>query len=165
MQSLLYITAPFTMFSHFYTPFELAHAIRLSKCTRIFVQPKFLPLVQAAAKETGFPSDRVYLLEGTSAGLRSFGSMIDEVREKNVPTVDVRPAKKDTLAYLIFSSGTSGLPKGALHAANCVVSTTETSASCYDITRQPLVHNGSRRRARRRVCEGSHSQYLLHIFT
>ena len=165
MQSLLYITVPFTMFSHFYTPFELAHAIRLSKCTRIFVQPKFLPLVQAAAKETGFPSDRVYLLEGTSAGLRSLGSMIDEVRAKRIPTVEVRPAQKDTLAYLIFSSGTSGLPKGSFHVANCVVRTTETSTSCYDITRQPLVHHGSRRCTRRRVFKGSHSQYLLHPST
>lgn len=100
------------MFSHFYTPFELAHAIRLSKATRIFVQPKFLPLVQAAAKEAGFPDTLVYILEGQSAGRLSFGEMIHHVRERSIPRIAVRPATKYTLAYLIFSSGTSGLPKG-----------------------------------------------------
>ena len=100
------------MFSHYYTPFELACALRLSKATRVFVQPKFLPMVAKAAKDIGFPNDCIYIFEGQVNGRRSFGKMIHHVRENDIPRAAVRPAGKDTLAYLIFSSGTSGLPKG-----------------------------------------------------
>ncbi|KZP23323.1 acetyl-CoA synthetase-like protein [Athelia psychrophila] len=110
IQALLYIATPFTMLSHFYTPFELTHALDLSTCTRIFVQPKFLSLI----RDTGFPADRIYLLDGAASGKRSLGDMIDAVRARDTPRTAVRPAGKDTLAYLMFSSGTSGLPKAVM---------------------------------------------------
>jgi long-subunit acyl-CoA synthetase (AMP-forming) len=44
--------------------------------------------------------------------LKRFRGIIQDVRKRKVPTVGIRPAGKDTLAYLVFSSGTSGLPKG-----------------------------------------------------
>jgi len=109
---LVAITTPFTLFSQFYTPSELTHALRLSKATRIFVQPKFLPVVQKATKDIGFPDDHIYTFEGRSDGRRNFGEMIDQVRKYSIPRIAVRTAGKDTLAYLVFSSGTSGLPKG-----------------------------------------------------
>ena len=49
---------------------------------------------------------------GTSKKLKTFKGIIQNVRRRKVPLVDIRPAGKDTLAYLVFSSGTSGLPKG-----------------------------------------------------
>jgi len=61
LHSLLAISTPSAPLSHYYTPFELAHALR---ATRIFVQPKFLPLVQMAAKDVGFPDDHIYIFEG-----------------------------------------------------------------------------------------------------
>jgi acyl-CoA synthetase (AMP-forming)/AMP-acid ligase II len=100
------------MFSHYYTSFELAHALRLSKATRIFVQPQFLPLVQKAAQDVGFPNDHIYIFEGRINGRRNFSEMIHQVRQNSVPRLAVRPAGKDTLAYLMFSSGTTGVPKG-----------------------------------------------------
>lgn len=113
MHSCLAITTPYTMLSSYYTQFELAHALRLSKATRVFVQPKFLSLMQKAAKEVGLSDNRIYTLEGpTVKGRRSFSDMIHQVKTDFTPRIEVRPAGKDTLAYLIFSSGTSGLPKG-----------------------------------------------------
>ena len=112
LHSLLATTTPFTLLSPFSTPFELTHALRLSKVTRIFVQPKFLTLVQRAAKDVGFPDKYIYLVEGHIEGRRSFDEMIHQVREEFTSRLAVRPAGKDTLAYLMFSSGTSGLPKG-----------------------------------------------------
>jgi acyl-coenzyme A synthetase/AMP-(fatty) acid ligase len=38
--------------------------------------------------------------------------MIDNVNAKEV--IPVKPVTRDTLAYLVFSSGTSGLPKGTV---------------------------------------------------
>jgi non-ribosomal peptide synthetase component F len=56
--------------------------------------------------------NKIYLIQGEAEGRRSIRSIIRDTRNKHIPPVDVRPATKDTLAYLIFSSGTSGLPKG-----------------------------------------------------
>ena len=49
---------------------------------------------------------------GASKKLKTLRGMIQGVRKRKVPLVDIRPAGKDTLAYMLFSSGTSGLPKG-----------------------------------------------------
>jgi len=44
------------------------------------------------------------------------------VRNKKIPPVDIRTATKDTLAYLIFSSGTSGLPKAVMISHGNIIS-------------------------------------------
>jgi len=112
LHSLLAITTPFNLLSPFYTPFELTHALRLSKVTHIFVQPKFLTIIQRVANDIGFPDGHIYVLEGHVEGKRSFGEMVHQVQKNFTSRLAVRPAGKDTLAYLMFSSGTSGLPKG-----------------------------------------------------
>ena len=68
------------------------------------------------AKAAGIPEDKVCSLGGHVDGRTSFSDLINEVRSRKLQPIAVRPAHKDTLAYLVFSSGTSGLPKGrALH--------------------------------------------------
>ena len=119
MHSLLAITTPFALLSSYATRFELIHALRLSKATRLFVHPKLLPLVLPAAKEVGISSRKVYVLGAHVRGRQSFSEMIDHAETHDIPVVPARPARKDTLAYLIFSSGTSGLPKGARY---CIAS-------------------------------------------
>ena len=64
------------------------------------------------AKELGIDSNHIYVMKGNVKGRKSLWSIIRDVRRKKTPLVDVRAATKDTLAYLVFSSGTSGLPKG-----------------------------------------------------
>ena len=113
---------PFALISSYSTAFELKHALSLSKATRLFVGPQFVKIVRAAAAEAGIPQDRIYLLQGATLRPRikiakgkakqSFWGIIEDVRERKLPTVDIRPATENTLAYLVFSSGTSGLPKG-----------------------------------------------------
>ncbi|KAF8887155.1 hypothetical protein BD779DRAFT_1786298 [Infundibulicybe gibba] len=104
VQSLLVITTPFALISSYSTPFELKHALDLSKPTRLFV----------AAEEVGISPQKVYILGGHVRGRRSFSEMIDDARDKQIPREPVRPVGKDTLAYLVFSSGTSGLPKAVM---------------------------------------------------
>jgi acyl-CoA synthetase (AMP-forming)/AMP-acid ligase II len=107
---------PFTLISSYSTAFELKHALTLSKPTRLFVDAKFLKNVLSVAKEIGMDLNKIHLIKGGEAeGRRSIRSIIRDVRNKQIPPVDIRPAAKDTLAYLIFSSGTSGLPKGNLN--------------------------------------------------
>ena len=105
---------PFVPISSFSTAFELKHALTLSKATRLFVDAKFLKNVLSVAKEVGIDLNKIHLIKGEAEGRRSIRSIIRDVRNKQIPPVDIRPAGKDTLAYLIFSSGTSGLPKGNL---------------------------------------------------
>ncbi|CAL1713285.1 unnamed protein product [Somion occarium] len=114
MHSLIAIATPFALISSFSTPFELSHALRTAKPTRLFVQPNLLSKALSAASEIGLPSDRIYVLEGHVEGRRSFADMVHYIRENKTAREPVRAVTKDTLAYLVFSSGTSGLPKAVM---------------------------------------------------
>jgi long-subunit acyl-CoA synthetase (AMP-forming) len=114
--SLLAITTPFALISTHSTRFELVHALKLTKATRLFVDARLLENVLAAIEDPNvhITQDKIYVLSGQPTdGRRSFGQLIDTVERKNVLPEPVRRAQKDTLAYLMMSSGTSGLPKGA----------------------------------------------------
>ena len=64
------------------------------------------------ATEIGIDPSHIYLMKGKFNGRKSLWSIIEDVRRKKISRVDPRTATKNTLAYLVFSSGTSGLPKG-----------------------------------------------------
>ena len=108
VHSLLAITVPFVTFSAYSTEFEFQHSIKLSGATRLFASPTLLHLTQIS----GLPDDCIYILEGDVEGRISYATLVDRVRQTKIPRLPVRPAKRDTLAYLVFSSGTTGLPKG-----------------------------------------------------
>ncbi|KAG9315981.1 acetyl-CoA synthetase-like protein [Chiua virens] len=110
LHSLLVTTVPFVMFSAYSTPFELQHTIKLAAPTRLFVSPILLPL----ALTSGLPDDRIYILEGHVPGRVSYGELVERARKNGLPRLPVQPAQNDTLAYLVFSSGTSGLPKAVM---------------------------------------------------
>ncbi|KAG1882796.1 hypothetical protein F4604DRAFT_353071 [Suillus subluteus] len=110
LHSLLAIAVPFAMISGYSTPFEFKHAVSLSQATRIFVSPSLLPL----ALTSGLPDDRVYLLEGHAEGHLSYEDLVSRARRNRIPRLPVQHATRDTLAYLVFSSGTSGLPKAVM---------------------------------------------------
>ncbi|KAJ7789490.1 hypothetical protein B0H13DRAFT_2522369 [Mycena leptocephala] len=93
--SLITVTTPFALISTYSTQFELVHALKLTKATRSFVDANLLKDVQA---DPGVVKGR---------NCRSFTQMIDSVKRRKVPLEPVRPAKKDTLAYLVMSSGTT----------------------------------------------------------
>jgi acyl-CoA synthetase (AMP-forming)/AMP-acid ligase II len=112
MHSLVGLPTPFASIPWYSKPFELKHALELSKCTRLFVNSSLLPLVLPMAEKVGIPSSKVYVLGGTAKGRKSFSELVVNAQTKRIPAIAVRPAAKDTLAYLVFSSGTTGLPKG-----------------------------------------------------
>ena len=106
------LATPFAPISSYSTPFELKHALNLTKATRLFVDEKFLTTVVPVATELGIDPNHIYMMKGNSDGRKSFWSIIEDVRRNKISRVDTRTATKNTLAYLVFSSGTSGLPKG-----------------------------------------------------
>ncbi|KAK0204602.1 hypothetical protein DFS33DRAFT_1373337 [Desarmillaria ectypa] len=115
VQSLLYLATPFALIPSYSTPFELAHALKLAKVTTVFVQAHLFPLVSSQAKEAGLSRKKIFILGGRVRGHKSLSDMISHVKV-NIPVYEnkVRPTRKDTLAYLVFSSGTSGLPKAVM---------------------------------------------------
>lgn len=110
VHSLLVITVPFALFSSYSTPYEFEHVNSLAQPTRIFTSPSLLPL----ALTSGLPEDRIYILEGECKGYTSYDQLVSSARKNNIPRLPVRYASKDTLACLIFSSGTSGPPKALM---------------------------------------------------
>lgn len=112
MHASIRLATPFAPISSYSTPFELKHALNLTKVTRLFVDEKFLPTVVPVATELGIDLNHIYVMKGNPNGRKSFWSIIEDVKRKKISCVDARTATKNTLAYLVFSSGTSGLPKG-----------------------------------------------------
>jgi acyl-CoA synthetase (AMP-forming)/AMP-acid ligase II len=113
VHSLLVITVPFALFSSYSTTYEFKHTSSLVQPTRIFARPSLLPV----ALTSGLPADRIYLLEGENKGHISYDQLVSSVRTNGIPRLPVRHATKDTLAYMVFSSGTSGLPKGMCYCS------------------------------------------------
>jgi acyl-CoA synthetase (AMP-forming)/AMP-acid ligase II len=118
MHSLLGLCIPFALLPTFSTKHELVHFLRLSRLTRVFVTPSRLSAVLEAAKEVGLPSNRIHAF-GTDKGGRvrgraSLQGLVERVRKDRTPHVPIKPARKDTIAYLVFSSGTTGLPKAVI---------------------------------------------------
>ena len=104
------------------------HNLRISGATRVFVHPSVLPKMMTAAQEVGLPEDSIYTLEGDAFGRRSLEDMISDARLRGIPRVPFRPVKRDTLAYLVFSSGTSGLPKGSFYEGGLFQTDTKLAA-------------------------------------
>lgn len=108
----LKIAVPFLLISCYSTPFELKHALSLGQATRLFVAPQYISRVVPVAAELGLSRDKIYLMNQDIQGQTSIDSLIKHVNSKKIPEERVRIVPKDTLGYLVFSSGTSGLPKG-----------------------------------------------------
>ena len=56
--------------------------------------------------------ENIYVVGQKIEGLRTFEEMVEDARSRAMAPVSPRPATRDTLAYLMFSSGTTGPPKG-----------------------------------------------------
>ncbi|CAL1713286.1 unnamed protein product [Somion occarium] len=136
----LTITVPFALLSAYPTHFELVHLLRTSKSTVLFVHPTLLRNALKAAQEVGLSHDRIFILEGGIPGRKSLQDLIDDVKRRRTPREPVRPATKKTLAYLMFSSGTTGLPKAVMVAHGNIWSTivSQLIAGAEDLKVSPL---------------------------
>ncbi|CDO76103.1 hypothetical protein BN946_scf184649.g29 [Trametes cinnabarina] len=121
VHSLFRVAVPFALIPASSTAFELQHLFRTSEATRVFVHPTLLPQVLGVAQATGLPQDRVYVMDGRVEGRRDVASVIKAVRKRGVSRVESRPVSRTTLAYLVFSSGTSGMPKAVMISHRNVV--------------------------------------------
>ncbi|EDU41677.1 long-chain-fatty-acid-CoA ligase [Pyrenophora tritici-repentis Pt-1C-BFP] len=103
-----------------YSASELEYQLKTSGAKALFTCVTLLETARIAAKNTGIPENRIYILEvpekfagrGTPEGLKTVDHLIREGGKLDrLPPLDWEPghgAKRT--AYLCYSSGTSGLP-------------------------------------------------------
>ena len=87
---------------------ETVELLKLSSVTCLFASEQLYP----HAKETGLPEDGIFILQGDVSGKVSLPRLIEYVKARGLPKIATQTVQDDTLAYLMFSSGTTGLPKG-----------------------------------------------------
>lgn len=103
---------PFAVFNSS-SPEQIEHQLRTADCTLVITQLDFLDKVQTAATALGNQIQHLVVVDGQAPGT----STLSDVEEAADPAFNIdavwRSISADDLSTLIFTSGTTGPPKGA----------------------------------------------------
>lgn len=118
-----------------YTTKELVHQLKDSGARACVIHPALLSVALPAAKEVGIPSDAIFTFSSDDTqGARPWRSLLpnEEIGFSRMSSID--PAHD--LAYLVYSSGTTGLAKGVMLSHTNIVSNIQSN---YDFDGKELV--------------------------
>ncbi|KAI4243265.1 MAG: hypothetical protein LQ352_007067 [Teloschistes flavicans] len=141
-----------------YSLTELEHQLRSSGSTALFTCQPLLPIALEAASKCNIPKSRVFLLsvpkeiagnQDAPPELKTVDQLIQD--GASLPEVDPLRWKKGQgarqTAFLCYSSGTSGLPKGVMISHRNVIANTLQICTFEEPYRQSLKRPGEERSA------------------
>lgn len=104
-----------------YTAGELTHHLKDSGAKALFTLKALLPTALKAAGNAGIPKDRIVLIGEEKDETGTFKHLTDLLEPTISGNRTAIHASKD-LAFLVYSSGTTGLPKGVMLTHSNVIS-------------------------------------------
>ena len=96
-----------------YSVDEFKYQIVDSEAKAMAVHSSCLTIALSAAKLTGFPLDRILVFGEESASGQGLRHIYSKMKDR-APGMTRNPLSPDDPAYLVYSSGTTGRPKGAM---------------------------------------------------
>lgn len=96
---------------------EMTYALKTAGAKFLMTLPSSMEVAAAAAKNSGIPKERVFLLGGEMDGFTTMQQLLEMGKSYGesgqVPSFQLPKGKKnkDVCGFLSFSSGTTGLPK------------------------------------------------------
>jgi 4-coumarate--CoA ligase len=115
-----------------YSVDELAFQLKDSGAKALVTQWSVIDTARAAANKVGLPQDRIVLIgdqKDPSGKVKHFTSIRNTSGTNRFRRANVDPEKD--LAFLVYSSGTTGLPKGVMLCHRNIVAVRLLSMSSY----------------------------------
>lgn len=137
-----------------YSAAELEYQLKNSGAKCLFTCVPLLETAKTAAKKCGIPDNRIYILEvpkaltggkGTPAGMKTVDDFIREgAKLDRLETLQLQPGEgAKRTAFLCYSSGTSGLPKGVMISHRNVIANTLQIKTYEQAAREKLQQFGT----------------------
>lgn len=95
---------------------ELARQISIGGSNLVICSEEHVDVAKQASKQCNVPLDRILVLSSSPRKLESLGTGIDAISTSRLPWTPITDqlALKQSLIVILWSSGTTGLPKGVM---------------------------------------------------